>query len=232
MFCGQCGEKLSDTAKFCHKCGKPTIIKENDRKKEIIDRKTLIIGSSENMLDVENKKYEEKAIVTQNRLERDSISSAGKIFLIVIVIGIIVALVGFCGTSKLSDSYEGNSISIGYKDSNGNFHTTQTGTIGGNSEAVEFYDGLAIVFIAFVLIFIIYLFVFWMRKYSYDNMPVIRKKGIIIEKSEQVICSITIDFEDGTREKLNYDIAKFIFVIGDCGHFEYKKKQLIAYEKC
>ncbi|MBR7056222.1 MAG: hypothetical protein IKI17_03945 [Oscillospiraceae bacterium] len=146
---------------------------------------------------------------------------------VLIVLGLFVALLGGCSASKLSDSAKPLSIESGYT-INGKTVITDRGTIGGNSQAVSTFNGLKYFFIIAGIAFVIGGIVLYSKGKSFETIPTMTKHGRIIDLD---IVIASVEFDDGSRERLQYRPTDFVLVIGDRGTFYIKNGMIVSFIK-
>ena len=150
-----------------------------------------------------------------------------KIGLALVVFGILIALGGGFSASKLSNSYKPLDIYYGYDD-NGSTTIYDSGKIGGNSEAVSYYNSMKYLFIIGGIAFMCIGGWLYSSGSKYEKIPSITKKGEVIGLDSY---TASIEFDDGTRERLQYLASKVVLVIGDRGNFEIKGKLIQSFKK-
>lgn len=144
-----------------------------------------------------------------------------------IIFGLITALLGGYGSQKLSDSFKPLESTSGYM-SNGQFITVDKGTIGGNLEAVSFYNNMKYIFIIAGIVFAIGGIWLYLSGKKLGSAPSIIRRGKIIAL-DGVIAAV--EFDDGSRERLRYSPADVVLTIGDKGKIDIKENIIVSLEK-
>lgn len=225
MYCPSCGQLSDDSAKFCKKCGEKLPNIDNGINPQPIHSNT---GNQYNAINESTSIHISKS--DRNAISNDNIGISDprkKLGLILVVLGIFIALGGGFSASKLSNSYKPLDIYYGYDD-NGSTTIYDSGKIGGNSEAVSYYNSMKYLFIIGGIAFICLGGWLYSSGSKYEKIPSITKKGKVIGLDAN---TVSIEFDDGTRERLQYLASKVVLVIGDKGNFEIKGKLIQSFKK-
>ena len=144
----------------------------------------------------------------------------------------VLCVIGGISSNTVSDGYKG----IGYKSGymiNGTFHTLNEGTIGGNSEAVSHYSGLATLFFIGAVVFFIAALVIKTEKTEISPIELTALQqssdeiiGTILSKSRD---SLIVSLPDGSKKgyKFSTNDVKTL-IAGDTRIFYIKGDKIVA----
>lgn len=225
MYCPSCGQLNDDSAKFCKKCGEKLPNIDTGITSQPIHRTT----------EAQNTAINESTSPLASTKGRDVAANDNigisdprkKIGLILVVLGILIAIGGGFSASRLSNAYKPLDIYYGYND-NGSTKIYDSGKIGGNSEAVSYYNSMKYLFIIGGFFFVCIGGWLYSSGNKFEKIPSITKKGKVIGLDAY---TASIEFDDGTRERLQYLAAKVVLVVGDKGTFEIKGKLIQSFKK-
>jgi len=151
-----------------------------------------------------------------------------KIGIVLIIVGFICGLLGAATSASLAVSHKGHQVTSGYF-YNGEYHELDSFVMGGNSEAVSYFNGLKVFFIAVGAAVVIAGIVMTIRGKEEEHAPALKKRGMVIDTLDHYM--VTIEFNDGTRKNYWYNPNNLILLSGDFGDFEIKGQTVIGFEK-
>lgn len=224
MYCPTCGVFNTDSSKFCKGCGVKLPESQN-----IVENDTF----SETAADVSTEAFDDttnsnKPVLNQND-KNDIGVTRKKIGIAIIIFALIIGMAGTFCCVNLSDSFKPLTVYNGYPDPNtGETVIMDSGSIGGNYEAVEYYDSLKWLFIIGGTIIAVFGAFVIVSGAKYEHLPLLRKHGQVVGV-DGVMASI--EFDDGERSRLRYLTSAIVLVKGDKGSFEIKENMIIAFER-
>ena len=168
-------------------------------------------------------------VKTETKFDPSTNKTQGIFFGIIGILCIIIAWI----SGMAAEGYKPLEIRTGYAiyGSNGTIYQSpvqQSGTIGGNSEAVEYYTQMQSFLVLLGVAFIVMAIIHYAKGKKFDNEPSVTKYGQVITKD---LLGVVIQFYDGSRERLQYNNQNIILREGDKGNFEIKRKIIISFER-
>lgn len=231
--CPICGILLLPGSKFCSSCGTPLFSeahKNESAKKGSVHKVEQPDDNTNDSIYNRTVYPEDNPISGESSSQTENTIAAARkrLGIITIILGLIIAGGGGAAASWLSKQYEPSNIQYGYRDPNtGEYIVTDTGTIGGNYEAVSYYNSAKV----FLIIAGIAVFCIGVRFFSsgreYEETKSIKKHGKVVGID---MFGASIEFDDGSRSRIPY-LTKLVLVIGDIGIFEIKENTIIGFEK-
>lgn len=232
MICTACGARVPVGSKFCFSCGAPILDNAKSRgvSKNESSRITVNPVSDQEKKNVVSHGFNERASL-HNRVSSAGNSIAGvrkKLGIAVIILGFVIAVLGGAAAGTLSDSYQPLETRDAYRDPNtGELVIYDYGTIGGNSEAVSYYNSMKILFIVAGIIITCAGAGMYLSGKIYEETKSVKKRGQVIGLDS---LGASIEFDDGSRVRMPY-LAKVVLVNGDRGIFEMKENTIIGFQK-
>ena len=238
MYCTNCGKEIKSNSKFCPFCGNAV---NNSGQNEIISEKqreqeTNRENRNSNYPNITDSFMEQGNPIRNSQNNFDSKTNknrAGNLYIkagiILLILGLACGGGGFLVTGELIDHYQGLSAGVAYYSASGERHVLSSGTIGGNAEAVSYYETMRtvglVIGIALAVMGVIYILI----GISRNSLPVERKRGRVLEV-KTILGYATVEFDDGTRRKVNV-YPEIVVVEGDYGEFEIKGNHVIGFTK-
>lgn len=222
MFCIFCGQKIIDQARFCPCCGQAVT-----RTDAVPEQQEPISDSVQDAAACTPPPTQEKKnpAAAEKKVRRSGYTKLGIAF---IIIGLACGILGGILSSALADSYKGLSYTSGYS-IGGQFVPTNSGTVGGNSQAVQFYHNMTIFMCVgggFILLMGI---AYCCIGRAQNSKPIQKRRGKIIDMDGFGV-ELILEFEDGTRMKV-FNQSRLIFAVADQGVFELKGNRIVGFER-
>lgn len=203
MYCKYCGAQNANDACFCKSCGAK-------------------IGEAQSVEEVDIQTQKETSII-----ENQTANTRKKAGRLLIILGLIIGIVGYICSGMLSDAAKPIRVQSGYS-LNGRMVITDSGTIGGNNDAVSFYNALKYFFVLGGVL-ISFAGIIMLRKgKEFESAPTVQKRGRVIDLD---ILMATLEYDDGIRERVQYNPSTLLLVIGDTGVFEIKENQIVSFRR-
>ena len=150
------------------------------------------------------------------------------IAIILLVFGLLLLFAGFAA-GKSSDSYKGLKASTGYIDSTGKMVTLDSGVIGRNQTAVDYYGTIRTAcYIAGIGALLTALFLF-VQSVALQASPSTFKTGIV-EMADGNTKRYMIRFDNEGVSTFKA-AANVMLIQGDTGEFEIKKDTVVSFKR-
>ena len=226
MYCTACGTLNDDSSNYCKKCGNKLIRFDLSNQNSSSRSVSQELDSGK-----QNTYYPPQSNLTKTPSSSNSTNSIANskkgAGVALIIMGLVIALLGGYSASQISNSAKPLTIKGGYT-IDGQTVITRSGTIGGDTEAVSFYNGLKNVFIIGGIIFAIGGIALYSKGKDFETLPSKIKHGRIIDLDVPIA---SVEFDDGSRERLQYRPADIVLVIGDVGKFDIKDGRIVSFSK-
>ncbi len=224
--CHKCGSTVTEGSKFCSRCGE-RLIADSDSRRLLPD----------NSIDFADKKSETKESSTKEiktdtpkgKIITDTMGAARKkLGMALVIIGLVVGVGGLISATVLADAYRPHKVYNGYRDPDtGEFVETGHGEIGGNYEAVSFFESMEAFFVIGGVIILVMGAGLYLSGENYEKLRPITKLGKVVGLDNM---NVSIEFKDGSRNRYLYR-PNVVLVNGDEGKFTIKERSVIGFEK-
>lgn len=228
IVCPKCRKMLVKGSKFCAFCGASLNEVVNENKKLLDEASNLYKHDEPGKGSDGNEQIDKPADNTKRQIDDTVGAARKKVGTWIIILGVICGIGGFICSSILSDSYQPLDMYSGYRDPNsGELVIFDQGKIGGSYEGVAYYDNLKIYFIIGGFLISCVGMAFYSNGAKYERLPSTTRTGKVVGIDN---FSASVEFEDGTREKLGYR-PTIVMIAGDKGEFVIKGNAIIAFNK-
>lgn len=224
--CHKCGSAVTEGSKFCPSCG-ARLNADSDDRKVFRDNRT---DSADKISEAKDSSTKEiKTDTPKGKTITDTMGAARKkLGLALVIIGLVVGVGGLIGATVLADAYRPHEMHSGYRDPNtGEFVETGHGEIGGNYEAVSFFESMEVFFVISGVIILVMGAGLYLSGENYENLRPITKIGKVVGLDNM---NVSVEFEDGSRNRYLYR-PNVVLVNGDKGRFTIKERSVIGFEK-